>query len=122
MVLASDDVSESFSADEEENLYLLTDDDIIAMDNFLLVKFPTKKNERCFVGKVTKVYDQQEFEVTFLRCKSSTYKFYYPAVSDESTLDRKDIIARLPEPKSSKTARTSSLLSFDFNFSKYNDK
>lgn len=117
---SDDDLSEGFSDDEANNQFLLTEDDNININNYILVKFPTKARERFFVGKVTRVVSQQEFEVTFLRCKSSIHKFYYPTVSDESIVDRPDIIAKLPDPMSSKTARTSSLLSFNFNFSKYN--
>lgn len=43
------------------------------------------------------------------------FKFYYPLVEDTSTVDRYDLVLKLPQPNPSKTARTSSLLTFNIN-------
>lgn len=119
-LVSDDDISEEFSDEGMGNQFLLTDEVIITTDDFLLVKFPTKSNVKFYVGKVVNVLNQQEFEVSFLRCTGASRKFSYPIVSDISLVSRIDVTAKLPVPISSTTARTSSLLCFNFNFATFN--
>lgn len=118
--LASDDMSDDFSDMESANL--LTDDDIIQQDDFVLVKFPLKTSIYYYIGRVVEVINSNEFVIKFLRRKTPGFKFYYPLVEDTSTVDRYDLVLKLPQPNSSKTARTSSLLTFNINLSMYNIK
>lgn len=118
LYLESDDLSDEFS--EEENTKLLQDDDIIHENDYLLVKFPLKSNTLFYIGKVLEVTNYSEYLIKFLRRKTSDYTFYYPVIDDISTVDRSDIVLKLPQPTSAKTARTSSFLSFRINLSVYN--
>lgn len=123
MVLESDGVSEEFSEEEQEDenvVKLLQDDDEIQLNDFLLVKFPLKTNIIYYVGKVTEVINLHEYSLNFLRRKTPGYTFFYPVVEDISTVDRQNVVLKLPVPTSAKTARTSSLLSFKIDLSTYN--
>lgn len=119
IVLESDDcISDTFS--DEENEMKLLDDEMIHVEDYLLVKFPLKSSIKYYVGKVIQVLNVNEYQIKFLRRKSQGYHFIYPVIDDIATIDRCDIVAKLPVPNSAKTARTSSLLSFNVDISMYN--
>ena len=118
VVLDSDEASDEF--DDLENMELLKDDDEINVNEFLLVKFPLKTNIIYYVGNVVDTINLNEFLIKFLRRKMPGYNFFYPNVDDISTIDRCDIMLKLPAPNTSKTARTSRLMSINANLSSYN--
>ncbi|XP_074035914.1 uncharacterized protein [Leptinotarsa decemlineata] len=120
ILLESEEISDDFS--DEENVHLITDDDDINKNDFVLVKFPLKMTVSYYVGKVIESLNLNEFQIKYLRRKVSDYKFYHPLVDDISTVDRRDLVLKLPKPNSAKTARTSSLLTFNINLSSYNVK
>lgn len=109
--------------DENENLQLL-DTDCINQDDFVLVKFPTKRDVKHYVGVVLntegKNLSLDEYEVKFLR-KKKTYGFCFPFVDDIATVLRSDMVAKLPPPtKINATSRLSSFIKFDVNFANFN--
>lgn len=53
IVVESDDISDEFS--EPENEHLITDDDVIQQNDFVLVKFPLKTNVFYYVGQVIEI-------------------------------------------------------------------
>lgn len=87
---------------------------------FVLVKFEKKTTVLHYVGKVLKKYGPMEYNVSFLRKKPDSWKFVFPNVKDEGTVCLSDVVAVLPLPKSSGTARTANIFCFDRNFIAYN--
>jgi len=67
-------MSDDFSDMESANL--LTDDDIIQQDDFVLVKFPLKTSIYYYIGRVVEVINSNEFVIKFLRRKTPGFKFY----------------------------------------------
>lgn len=114
----SDFLSES---EDNDDLQLLLDDEDINKDDYLLVRFPTKRNVKYYVGLVVESnVHADEFEVKFLR-KKKTYGFCFPDVEDIATVLRSDVVSKLPPPTSMKaTSRLSSYIKFDVNFANYN--
>ncbi|KAG5863234.1 hypothetical protein JTB14_021530 [Gonioctena quinquepunctata] len=106
-----------YSADDDE-LNELLDDEQILRDDYLLVKFATKKRSLHYVGKVIDVMENGEFEVIF--SKKCIKGFVYPEVEDISYIERKDIVSKLPKPMTTPgTSRMASFLQFDVNFFGY---
>ncbi|KAJ8950792.1 hypothetical protein NQ314_007778 [Rhamnusium bicolor] len=116
LVFESDDLSDEVS-EKENTIELLQDDDIINENDFLWVKFPVKSNIICYIELVIEVINLNEYLIKFLHCKKPGYNFFYPVVDNISTVDRCDILLKLPAHNSAKMARTSSLLSFRINLS-----
>jgi hypothetical protein len=83
---------------DEESIKELTDDQEISTNDYVLVKFPSKKNVIYYIGKIQQIVDMDEYQVKFLRRKSSYLKFFYPDVDDVSEVNRQDIFAILPPP------------------------
>ncbi|KAG5870961.1 hypothetical protein JTB14_029293 [Gonioctena quinquepunctata] len=105
------DMDLDYSADDD-GLNELLDDEKILRDDYLLVKFATKKRSLHYVGKVIDVMENGEFEVTF--SKKCIKGFVYPEVEDISYIERKDIV---PKPMTTPgTSRMASFLQFNVNF------
>ncbi|KAG5888593.1 hypothetical protein JTB14_004775 [Gonioctena quinquepunctata] len=118
--LSDSDMDLDYSADDDE-LNELLDDEKILRDDYLLVKFATKKRSLHYVGKVIDVMENGEFEVTFL--KKCIKGFVHPEVEDISYIERKDIVSKLPKPMTTPgTSRMASFLQFDVNFFGYDVK
>ncbi|KAG5876260.1 hypothetical protein JTB14_022283 [Gonioctena quinquepunctata] len=93
----------------------------IEIGDFLLVRFAKKKSIVHYVGKVTSKYGFSEFEITYLRNKSTSYIFIHPYVEDTASVDIADVMAKLSKPHITKgTSRTASFFSFSFDFDSYN--
>ena len=93
----------------------------INFDDFVLVKFCTKKSILYYVGKVQSSEFNDEVEVQFLRKKQGCWKFYFPDKRDVSIVEISDIVMKLPAPVSSGgTERIKSLFAFHINLSHYN--
>lgn len=74
-----------------------------------------------YVGKVLEPINLNEYQMQYLRRKPPRFMFFYPLVDDISIIvDRIDIVSKLPTSNTAKTARTSSLFSFNVNFDSYN--
>lgn len=100
----------------------MQDDDItnldnIAVDSFVLVKFPTKKSVKYYVGKILEICSC-EFNVSFLRKQGKN--FLFPTIPDISMVRFDDIVMHLPKPSSTGgTARTQSVHKFPVDFSRF---
>ncbi|KAG5860899.1 hypothetical protein JTB14_035511 [Gonioctena quinquepunctata] len=97
----------------------LLDDECIEVEDFVLVKFPTKKKVVYYVGIIEEI-SGNELAVNFLRFKENC-GFYYPVTKDISLIVREDIVAKLPPPtRNQGTTRQSSYLKFNVSFLNYN--
>ncbi|XP_034828899.1 uncharacterized protein [Maniola hyperantus] len=93
----------------------------INIGDFLLIKFEKKKTVIHYVAKVVFKYNVTEYEVSYLRKKTGSYKFIFPIVEDKASVDVRDVVLQLPKPTFSKgTSRTSSLYSFSVGLTRYN--
>ncbi|KAG5864957.1 hypothetical protein JTB14_018719 [Gonioctena quinquepunctata] len=118
--LSDSDMDLDHSADDDE-LNELLDDEKILRDDYILVKFATKKRSLHYVGKVIDVMKNGEFEVTFK--KKCIKGFVYPGVEDISYIERKDIVSKLPKPMTTPgTSRMATFLQFNVNFVGYDVK
>ncbi|XP_030767968.1 uncharacterized protein LOC115891598 [Sitophilus oryzae] len=137
---SSDSESEYFKAMKKKNRFLespsdsdtgmesdcdeftkLLDDETISCDDFVLVRFPTKKTVVYYVGQVIELAEYGEFVIKYLR--HSQNRFHFPFVDDISNVARCDIEAKLPKPTTvAGNARLASFLKFNVNFSSFNLK
>lgn len=103
---------------EKEEIDQLLDDEKIIINDFVLVKFATRKRVLHYVGQVQE-YDNEEYVVKFLR--KSSRGFHFPIIDDISSISREDIVSKLPQPKKrSGTSRTCCYFDFNINFFGYN--
>lgn len=114
-----DESDVNFSSEQSDEEY---DNNLnnLQINDFVLVKFTTKKTEKYFVGTIQEIIDSDEFKIKFLRRKGTTWKFYFPQDEDVSDVIRDDIIVKLPPPSSRGTERMKSLLTFKKNLQFYN--
>lgn len=64
----------------------------LSAGDFILVKFSSNKNNISFyIGQVSKLYDDGEYEVKFLR-KTAVGKFVFPHAEDVASVNVKDIM------------------------------
>lgn len=90
----------------------------IEINDFILVKFPTKKSIKYYIAKVLEIHSDEYF-VSFLRRKSPGYFFVFPDVPDTSMVAGMDAM-KLPAPYDvGGTVRVQRKLRFPVNFSKY---
>lgn len=95
----------------DNSIMELTDDQVIEIDNFVMVQFPTKSTVVYYIGRILEEIGHQEFKIKFLRKKFNKNKFYYPEVDDIAEVNRIDIITILPDPVLKNK--------FDVNFDNY---
>lgn len=99
------------------------DDDLLNLEvnpnDFVLIKFVTKKSEIFFIGQIeSKVND--ELFVKFLRKKDNSWRFYFPEMPDLSTVDIGDVVLKLPQPDiSGGTLRTVTTMVFPIDLSMF---
>jgi len=104
---------------ESETEEIVTANTNLHFNDFVIVKFPTKRAIKYFIGKIEGL-GENEIEVNFLRKKDETFQFFYPEIPDKSFVQREDCIVKLPQPKMfSGTIRTAGVLSFPIRFAKY---
>ncbi|KAB0793820.1 hypothetical protein PPYR_13440 [Photinus pyralis] len=65
-------------------------------DDWILVKFASKKSFKCYVGQVTQA--NSELEATFARKIGSSNYFHFPVVADTSVFSLDQVIMILPKP------------------------
>lgn len=104
---------------ENDQINELLDDEKMLKDDYVLVKFVTKKLILHYVGKVIEVLENEEFEVRFL--KKCTQGFIFPQVADISSVERKDVVSKLTKPTTTPgTSRMASYIQFNISFFCYN--
>ena len=98
-----------------------TDKPNIGLNDFVLVKFLTKKSVVYYVGRVeSKEDDMQNFKIMYMR-KNEKGNFTFPQETDCSIVDKDDIIAKLhPSTMVGGTSRAQAYFAFDLDFSHYN--
>lgn len=126
--------AEETSESEIENIYQESDDspmedeetDIdwdgysLDINDFILVKFATKKTLKHFVGQIVDKNGRREYLVNFLKVTSGQ-KFIFPDRKDESLVTLEDIVLKLPPPiQKAGTARSNAFFKFRINFLGYN--
>lgn len=114
----SEDIDIFAQSDEEDN-HPMNDLSTITEGSFVLVKFPTKKTVKYYVGRILTKLNDEEFDITFFRRHGSN--FISPNVPDISTVLAHDIVLHLMQPeKVGGTSRTANLFSFPVDLSSYN--
>ncbi|KAG5883789.1 hypothetical protein JTB14_036666 [Gonioctena quinquepunctata] len=94
---------------------------IVAKDDFILVKFFTKKSHKYYVGQVRDIEQNGDYPVNFMRRTQPGYHFVFPVVEDVSMVPADDAV-KLPHPCSvGGTARVNRKLSFPINFTKFDN-
>lgn len=98
------------------------DDVVIQINDFVLVQFAGKKNKVLFVGQVEDK-EEDNYKVRFMRRKEDSWKLFFPEKDDISSVDRSDIIMKLPQPSiSGGTSRAISSMAFAVNLSSVKEK
>lgn len=112
--IASSTLTETFEENTDYN------HENIKVDSFILAALCKKKITKHFIEKVTKCFDNGEFEVSFLLRNGN--KFVFPDIPDISSLSEKEIVLHLPEPvNTGGTARMARSFKFEIDFSKYSN-
>lgn len=95
------------------------EDDVIVLDknyrvnDFVLVKFNTKKTVVHYVGRIVEI-DITMATIKFMRLSKMRNTFLYPQIDDVASVPLEDIKTKLPEPKTcNNTKRGSSMYTFD---------
>ncbi|KAJ8914644.1 hypothetical protein NQ315_015383 [Exocentrus adspersus] len=84
-----------------------------------MTDFSTKKNKISYIGCVENKTDN-EYKINFLRRFGNSDKFVYPLEEDICTIERSQILRKLPQPdRNAATARTQATLRFNIEFRKY---
>lgn len=100
--------SDVYSDSDEENL-----DPLIKLNNYLLVKFSSKKTTKYYVGVVTSL-NGGNILVKFLRRQEGDPGYYvFPRADDTSEIGKEDIEIMLPTPRIDN--RNHYFFSIDFN-------
>ncbi|KAF6198877.1 hypothetical protein GE061_006900 [Apolygus lucorum] len=58
---------------------------------FVVIKLLGKKSVKHYVGKIERFYDDDDFEVTYLRTMDQGKSFYFPVVPDEASVNINDL-------------------------------
>lgn len=142
-----DDVDESSSSSDEQEVRNICDSesdisdvtevaleeviedpspDSLKVDDFILVKFTTKKTKVMYVGQIRKCLDETDeeefaFEVNFMRRERPTsYTFTFPNVEDVCDVPSVDIVLKLPSPtQHGGTARVARHMCFPVDLTLY---
>ena len=114
------DNSDSSSSSDEEEGITSPDLNILDENDFVLVKFPTKKNDIFYLGIIIEKTGDL-FEIKFLRReRPGSLSFIFPQVEDVMDVKLEDIIGKLPKPTmQGGTARLARHHVFPVNFGKY---
>ncbi|KAF6199365.1 hypothetical protein GE061_007391 [Apolygus lucorum] len=102
---------ETQEVEEEEDFVLSIQKQLPSTGDWVLVKFPTKKSNKIYIGQVAGV--DPCLEVKFARKKGNNSVFYWPAVEDRSIVRQDEILKFLPSPAVDKRGRFSFGLTFD---------
>lgn len=99
----------------------LSDEDIPASGNHVLVRFPTKTKVVFYVGQIDNCISKDEYVTKFLRWSKTGFSF--PARDDVAEISRKEIASKLPKPQTVfGSSRLSAYSKFPINLSSYTIK
>ncbi|KAK4872172.1 hypothetical protein RN001_016296 [Aquatica leii] len=88
------DIKEQIEKEREEEDFVIG---MINVNDYMLVRFVTKKTERHYVGKILEKVKGGEYLINFMRPKKSGYDFVFLDVEDQSMVSEDDI-RKLPPP------------------------
>lgn len=112
------DIEQQIENEIEEENFL---SGIIKENDYVLVKFTTKKTVKHYVGQVLQKLDSGEYYVNFMRRKMPECYFVFPENPDQSHVSSEDVI-KLPAPNLvGGTERATKKLCFAINFDKYDN-
>lgn len=115
------DVNSSARDMKLEEVTWTQDKNKIEINDFVLVKFCTKKSILYYVGKVRSHEYDDGFDIQFMRKKETCSTFFFPEQEDISYVEKEDIILKLSSPVIFKgTERLKSLFTFKVDLSSYN--
>lgn len=110
---------------EIEDLADIVEDEIedpvlkIKAEDFILVRFRTKKKTVHYIGQVHSVPSKDEYNVKFLRRKGQSGTFVFPKIEDNADVSVEDIVLKLPPPAYAGTERTNGQYIFPIDFNTY---
>lgn len=111
------DIEVDFDPGDPEEI--VRQDQPVEVGDYLLVKFPTKKIVRHYVGLVLSE-DSFEYSVKFLR-RNGPSQFIFPNVDDIALVTKEDVVWKLPKPDNVVgTSRSKSLVRFSVSFDTFN--
>jgi len=85
------------------------------LGQWILVRYPGKKRENYFVGKVDAFLDNGSYSVRFAR-KYGVNKFKWPPKEEIADVHPEDIRSGLPDPEVEGNKSRASVFKFDANF------
>ncbi|KAK9729568.1 hypothetical protein QE152_g15835 [Popillia japonica] len=94
-------------SDDSVGTEIFEDEDIIDTEDFVLVKFTSKKATNYAIGVIKKILDGSEFNVNFLKKSNNSCSFTYPEPPDIADVV-KNIIMKLPIPRKSNATKRAS--------------
>ena len=118
LIDTDDDLSSlKFSSDGDEDI-----EKDVRPDDFAIVRFATKKIMVHYVGKIVSVHEEG-YDIKFLRRKRQSFEFIFPNVDDTASVEKNDIVKKLPAPMSSGgTERAERIYIFSRNLFKTRQK
>ncbi|KAG5870093.1 hypothetical protein JTB14_031957 [Gonioctena quinquepunctata] len=87
-----------YDSDDDIRLQSLQDYEKILEPDLVLVGFSSENAAINYMGFVTEVVSEDEFEIKYLRRKGKSNKFYFPSIDDLDICPRMDIFAELTRP------------------------
>lgn len=109
------DIEEQIEKENAEESFMNQE---VCKDDYILVRFSTKKTFRHYVAKVINI-NGNDYDLLCMRLKPPGYTFIFPDVADECCAPR-DALVKLPNPSfTGGTARAHRALSFPVDFSEY---
>lgn len=95
----------------------------IAVGNYVLVKYATKKSVKYYVGRIEDInngFEGESFVIAYLK-KTTGQRFIFPDIKHTDAVPEEDIVMTLPQPLSTGgTSRAAKLLSFPLDLSSFN--
>ena len=111
------DIEDQIENEKEEENFVTG---LVKVNDYVLVRFLTKKTVRHYVGKVLELMNG-EYLINFMRRKKPGYHFVYPDVKDQSLVPEKDVMKLPPPHFVGGTARSTRKLTFPVRFEKFDN-
>lgn len=112
---------EQVDAEHEDEACIDLSYDHLNPGDYILVECSNKNNNKIlgFVGQINEK-DGNMYNVSFLKKKPGSYRFFYPDIEDKWSVSGIEIKAKLPPPINPPgTSRTAAMMTFAFDFSKF---
>lgn len=111
------DIEDQMENEKEEENFITG---LVNVNDYVLVRFATKKTVTYYVGKVLETINGEHL-INFMRRKKPGYHFVYPDVEDQSLVSEEHVM-KLPPPNFvGGTARSTRKLTFPVKFQKFDN-